>query len=171
MCQWSAKKAPRLGEEPRTSFPLNARSSPGGHQGVSAFHLHRHGGAVVAFCGPDLKNAVPIAGLGLVAIEAVGETEAAAPGAAAEFAQQRCFGFVAVVRRSFGAYHQVAIGGLDVDRVAVHTRQFQLHGVAGFGFADFSVGNAFGGGQLLLETLEQLEGGLAKGQHDGGSEE
>ena len=90
--------------------------------------------------------------------------------AAAEFAQQRGVAVVAP-RRAFGADHQVAIGGLDVDRVAIHPGQFQLHGVAGLGFADFGVGNALSGGQLLLETLEQTEGGLAEGQHDGGSEE
>ena len=123
------------------------------------------------FAGVDFKNAVPIAGLELVAIEAVGETEAAAPGAAAEFAQQRCVAVVAACCWAFGADHQVAIGGLDVDGVALHPGQFQPHGVAGFGFTDFGVGNALSNRQLLLETLEQIEGGLAKGQHDGGSEE
>ena len=133
--------------------------------------LHRNAGVLHRFAGVDFKNAVPIAGLELVAIEAVGETEAAAPGAAAEFAQQRCVAVIAACGWAFGADHQVAIGGLDVDGVAVHPGQFQLHGVAGLGFADFGVGNALSGGQLLFETLEQIKGGLAQGQHDGGSEE
>ena len=41
------------------------------------------------FAGVDFKNSVPIAGLELVAIEALGEMEAPAPRAAAEFAQQQ----------------------------------------------------------------------------------
>ena len=37
----------------------------------------------------DLQDAVPICGLELLAIKAVGEAKAAAPAAGAEFAQQR----------------------------------------------------------------------------------
>jgi len=42
----------------------------------------------------------------------LGESKAAAPGAAVEFAQQRCVGVVAGVCEVFVDDHQVAIGGL-----------------------------------------------------------
>ena len=42
----------------------------------------------------------------------MGESKAAAPGAAVEFAQQRFVGVVAGVCEVFGGDHQVAIGGL-----------------------------------------------------------
>ena len=53
---------------------------------VSAFYLHRHGGAVVAFCRPDLKNAVAIRGFQLVAIEWLGEAKTATPRSRPELA-------------------------------------------------------------------------------------
>ena len=55
---------------------------------VSAFHLHRHGGAVVAFCRPDLKNAVAIGGFQLVAIEWLGEAKTATPCSRSELTEQ-----------------------------------------------------------------------------------
>ena len=53
---------------------------------VSAFYFHRHGGAVVAFCRPDLKNAVAIGGFQLVAIEWLGEAKTATPRSRPELA-------------------------------------------------------------------------------------
>ena len=84
--------------------------------------MHRHAGVLDYFPGGDLKNAVAIAGLQLLSVEAMGETEATAPSASAEFAEH--WGKVVVVRgrRTFCTDYKIAICGLDVDRVVVHTR-------------------------------------------------
>ena len=52
----------------------------------SALDLHRNAGVLHAFVGVNFKNAVLISCPEIVVIEAVCETEAAAPGAATEFA-------------------------------------------------------------------------------------
>ena len=123
------------------------------------------------FAGRDLEDAVAVVRLQLVAIQAVGEAEAAAPGPAAEFAQQRCVVVIGLGCWSFGADHQVAVGGLDVDGLAVDARQFKSHRVARLGLMDFGVGYPLGRGQLLIKSFEQIEGGGMQGQHDCDSEE
>ena len=74
------------------------------------------------FCGGDFEDAVAVSGFEVVALEALGEAEAAAPGAAAEFTQQRCRVVVLLGLRPFGADGQVAVCGFDVDRVVIHAR-------------------------------------------------
>ncbi len=71
------------------------------------------------FAGSDFEDAVTVSGFEVVAIEVVGEAEVTAPGSAAESTQQRCRVVVLLGLRPFGADGQVAIGGFDVDRVAV----------------------------------------------------
>ena len=112
--------------------------------------MHRHAGVLDCFSSGDLKNAVAIAGLQLLSVEALGETEATAPSASAEFAEHWGKAVAVRGRRAFCTDHKIAICGLDVDRVVVHARQFQAYGVSGFGFQDFGVGNALGGCYLLL---------------------
>ena len=85
----------------------------------SVLQLNGDAGVVHRFSCRDLKDAVAEIGGELLAVEAVGEAEAAAPGAAAELAQQNgCF---IAAGGALGADHQVAIGGFDVDGVALNT--------------------------------------------------
>ena len=53
----------------------------------SVVERHRHAGVFNGLASSDLQDAVPICGLELLAIKAVGEAKAAAPAARAEFAQ------------------------------------------------------------------------------------
>jgi hypothetical protein len=48
----------------------------------------------------------------------------------------------------------------------INARQFQTHGVSGLGFKDFGMGYTLSGGHLLLKSLEEFEGRLAKSDHD-----
>ena len=121
--------------------------------------------------GGDLQDPVAIGGFELIAIEAVGEAEAATPRSVAELAEQGGCLITAAGFRALGADGEVAIGGLDVDGVAVDAGQFQPQGVAGFVVVDFGVGDAFCTGQLLVESLEQVEGRRMQGQHVEHSEE
>ena len=66
----------------------------------------------------DLEDAVAEIGGELLAVETVGEAEAAAPGAAAELAQQN--GCLIAAGNALSADHQVAIGGFDVDGVPLN---------------------------------------------------
>ena len=92
-------------------------------------------------------------------VDAGGEAEAAAPGAIAEFAQERRLGIGGLLGgEALGADDEGAIGGFDIDRVALHARQFQGDGEASLGFTHFGGGHALGGVQLLLELFEQIKG-------------
>ena len=84
----------------------------------SVLQLNGDAGVVHRFSCRDLKDAVAEIGGELLAVEAVGEAEAAAPGAAAELAQQNgCF---IAAGGALSADHQVAIGGFDVDGVPLN---------------------------------------------------
>ena len=85
----------------------------------SVVQFHRDAGVVHRLSSRDLEDAVAEVGGELLAVEAVGEAKAAAPGAAAELAHQN--GCRIVGRRAFGADHQIAVGGFDVDGVPLDT--------------------------------------------------
>ena len=89
---YSLKKGPPPWRGARYLFSVvcvrSTRALEQAFTSVSAFHLHRHGGAVVAFCRPDLKNAVAIGGFQLVAIEWLGEAKTATPRSRPELAEQ-----------------------------------------------------------------------------------
>ena len=70
---------------------------------MSFFNVHRHTGVLDCFSSGDLKNAVAIAGLELLSVEAVGEAEAAAPSAIAEFAEHGRCTLIVRCGRAFGA--------------------------------------------------------------------
>ena len=129
-------------------------------------------------------------GAEVLPVDTAGETEAAAPGAVAEFTQQRS---AADLGRSFGARdclagirlaglgrrvllgvaplrtdQQGAIGGLDVDGIFVNSGEFKNHFVGVVSFMHLCGGYPLGVVQLLFEPLEQVKGrGGAKGQHGG----
>ena len=84
----------------------------------------------------SLKNGTPNVNYNMyiykaLPVDAGGEAEAAAPGAIAEFAQERRLGIGGLLGgEALGADDEGAIGGFDLDRVALHARQFQGDGFA-----------------------------------------
>ena len=85
----------------------------------SVVQFHTDAGVVHRLSSRDLEDAVAEVSGEFLAVEAVGEAEAAAPGAAAELAHQN--GCRIVGRRARGADHQIAIGGFDVDSVPLNS--------------------------------------------------
>jgi hypothetical protein len=58
------------------------------------------------------------------------------------------------------------VGGLHIDGLLIHTGQFQHQLIGLLGFMHLGGRHPLGGLELLLETVEQIEGsGGAQGQH------
>ena len=123
-----------------------------------------------------------------VPLDAPWEAEAAAPGAVAELAQQRgaapafcgrglaiaalrggggggCGGGGRRLAAALGTDDQGPVRGLDVNGGAVDARELEGDGVGVLGFVDLGGGHTFGRLQLLLQPVEQIEGGGMKRAH------